>query len=331
MAKAMRKSFLERVSDFFRGRWARAPGDGEAAPVLRISSALVVSGLACVALKWNQPAPVLWAFACLSSGALVGFLFGIPRTVQASDPEGWGYRQQVNTNLEQISDWLTKIIIGLGLVQLKAIPGLLWQAGFRVAASVGDAPTDVSTGIALVLFFGVLGFFVGYLLTRLYLAGAFSRADRAAAGFDQMVSALESKVSLSEREGAPPLAADESKADAGSRGEVSLRTYSDEFERIAATGIPAREKIVLIGVLLERLVLEVAESRDISPPANRRASAVAMARRLAQEGRISGEDAAAFRDFWQVRNEAVHGRFELSEDHAARVLDVAWRLVRVLA
>ncbi len=64
----------------------------------------------------------LWALAYCAAGFLVGFLFGIPRVLQGEDvlpgqqPE---YRQRVNTNLEQISDWLTKIIVGLGLVELR--------------------------------------------------------------------------------------------------------------------------------------------------------------------------------------------------------------------
>jgi len=62
-------------------------------------------------------AALVWAGACLVSGVMVGFLFGIPRTLQSeqagskADTEGrgrhaqQGYAQRVNTNLEQISDW----------------------------------------------------------------------------------------------------------------------------------------------------------------------------------------------------------------------------------
>src|SRR5216684_1230684 len=81
---------------------------------------------------WKSSAiGLLIAGAALAAGVLIGFLFGIPRTQQKegqkSDPtigsqpgvaDGYG----VNTNLEQISDWLTKIIVGVGLVQLTVIP-----------------------------------------------------------------------------------------------------------------------------------------------------------------------------------------------------------------
>src|SRR6185312_11609392 len=68
-------------------------------------------------------ATALWSFAWLAAGGFVGFLFGISKTEQtdtsanASD----GYRQRINTNLEQISDWFTKIIVGIGLINLKEI------------------------------------------------------------------------------------------------------------------------------------------------------------------------------------------------------------------
>ncbi len=68
----------------------------------------------------------VFSVACMSAGAsmlgggLFGFLFGIPRSLQAQKdevaasgrepaaekPSGYG----PNTNLEQISDWLTKIL-----------------------------------------------------------------------------------------------------------------------------------------------------------------------------------------------------------------------------
>jgi hypothetical protein len=42
-----------------------------------------------------------------------------------------------NTNLEQVSDWLTKILIGAGLAELTSIPGGLDQCGGYVAPALG--------------------------------------------------------------------------------------------------------------------------------------------------------------------------------------------------
>lgn len=132
-----------------------------------------------------------WSLGYFSLGFVVGFLFGIPRVLQAEGSrkpgaEGTNYEQRVNTNLEQISDWLTKIIVGLGLVELRVVPSHLqkaaqWMAqSFVAPVAAGAAPSEAATSFAgaLIIFFTVLGFLGGYLTTRLFLAGAFGRADR---------------------------------------------------------------------------------------------------------------------------------------------------------
>jgi hypothetical protein len=87
---------------------------------------------------------ILSGGAALMVGALLGFLFGVPRTLQGERPPdvleepGEGGRPaeyRVNTNLEQISDWLTKILVGVGLVQL----GSIIDAFGDLADSVGPA------------------------------------------------------------------------------------------------------------------------------------------------------------------------------------------------
>src|SRR4051794_37330470 len=62
----------------------------------------------------------LVAAAAFGIGAIVGFLFSIQRTRRPSDSQPQP-RYLPNTNLEDISDWLTKIIVGLGLVELGKI------------------------------------------------------------------------------------------------------------------------------------------------------------------------------------------------------------------
>ena len=134
-----------------------------------------------------------WALAALACGGLIGFLFGIPRVLQDNMPatavretvDGGPeppvrkplYRMQVNTNLEQISDWLTKIIVGFGLIQLRNIPDHLNRLSLFVAGGLGTLPQAQVLAIALLLYFFVIGFLGGYLMTRIYLAQAFSRAD----------------------------------------------------------------------------------------------------------------------------------------------------------
>lgn len=133
--------------------------------------------------------------ACAASvvGTLLGFLFAIPRALPKDQREATGAEATtkgvagsatkaqkstlgVNTNLEEISDWLTKIIVGMGLVNLEKIPAQLKGLGAYFGQSFGDLPGRESLALALLLLFSISGFLMGYLLTRLYLAGAFSRA-----------------------------------------------------------------------------------------------------------------------------------------------------------
>jgi hypothetical protein len=129
---------------------------------------------------------VLTSGAALMVGALLGFLFGIPRTLQGERPpdvledRGEGGRApeyRVNTNLEQISDWLTKILVGVGLVQLSSIIDALGRLADHLGPALGDDTTGPAFALALVVYFAVSGFLVAYLWTRLNLTGAFARAE----------------------------------------------------------------------------------------------------------------------------------------------------------
>jgi len=143
---------------------------------------LVVVVLGFVSMAW---APAAWALAALASGALLGFLFAIPRVVQSDAAGQEPYRQKVNSNLEEISDWLTKIIVGIGLFELSQVPPRFESlARFLVG---GTKYTPAFAGTVLVLFSAV-GFLLFYLLTRLYLSRAFSEADRAANDFNRQVA-----------------------------------------------------------------------------------------------------------------------------------------------
>lgn len=141
----------------------------------------------------DKLSPMLWAVACLASGWIIGFLFGIPRVLQdnnASTFETNGaeqrpdsnnvkpyYRMQVNTNLEQISDWLTKIIVGVGLIELRNLPDALSSLSNFLVRGVGTEPNAQALASSIIVYFTIIGFLGGYLMTRIYLAQAFSRAD----------------------------------------------------------------------------------------------------------------------------------------------------------
>jgi tetratricopeptide (TPR) repeat protein len=141
-------------------------------------------------IRFRIATPLLWAFACLALGAAMGFLFGIPKLAQnAVAPEDdtedknkkksnrRPFRQQPNTNLTDISDWLTKIIVGVGLMQLKDLPAFLKRISLPLAESINPEEPMLAFAVGIVVCFTVVGFLFGYLSTRLFLAAAFFRAD----------------------------------------------------------------------------------------------------------------------------------------------------------
>src|SRR3954466_15129519 len=110
-------------------------------------------------------------------GALAGFTFGIPKTVTSS--AGSDKPKSVytgNTNLEEISDWLTKILVGAGLVELSKVSDALNSFGssFRgtnppPGPSLPLGPFGWIVAPALVITYGVCGFLLAYLWARIYL------------------------------------------------------------------------------------------------------------------------------------------------------------------
>jgi hypothetical protein len=98
-------------------------------------------------------------------GAFIGFIFGIPRTPAAKDSENIA----ANTNLEEISDWITKIIVGVSLVQLNQLSGGIVELGNTLAHGLGDHPSSFVFSVSTMIFYFVGGFFLGYLWSRIYL------------------------------------------------------------------------------------------------------------------------------------------------------------------
>ena len=123
--------------------------------------------------------------AAILSGGLIGFVFAIPRTLQQGLPEGGAGESrkesstwyQANTNLEQISDWLTKIIIGVSLVEIKELPALLQGAAAFARPGLGDTEVAERFAAIIMVYFLIAGFIFAYLWTRLYMVGALRTAD----------------------------------------------------------------------------------------------------------------------------------------------------------
>ena len=127
------------------------------------------------------------------SSFIIGFLFAIPRSTQGEntnskigkkdeqtgeiDSNSRNQRLETNTNLQEISDWLTKMIVGIGLTQLYRVPNLLDTLSTFLSKGFSKNLTMPSFVTALIVFSGSCGFLSGYLMTRLFLASAFALAD----------------------------------------------------------------------------------------------------------------------------------------------------------
>lgn len=144
----------------------------------------VASLLAILVYTWGDwdSLAVAWLVAggAFVAGGLLGFLFGIPRSLAGARDAADAGDYSPNTNLEQISDWLTKILVGVGLVQFTI---LAQHAGelveFLGPAFGGKELGETFAGATLVVF-SISGFLSFYLVTRISLPGAFAHADRAA-------------------------------------------------------------------------------------------------------------------------------------------------------
>ncbi len=112
-------------------------------------------------------------------GWLIGFLFGIPRTVNDVSENKNSHNEikyRINTNLESISDWLTKIIIGVGISQFNNIKNYLMDISnyFSMSMKINNLNPLITT---VIIYFSIIGFFSGYFSTRLILSGALIEAD----------------------------------------------------------------------------------------------------------------------------------------------------------
>jgi hypothetical protein len=120
------------------------------------------------------------AGAAMLSGVLLGFLFGLPRVAVAArgskaDAED-GSGLETNSNLDEVSDWLTKILVGLGLVQLGRISHAVSGIGNELAPGFGALPGAKGFAVGLLLYSVIDGFLIGYIWTRVELSGLFRGA-----------------------------------------------------------------------------------------------------------------------------------------------------------
>jgi len=145
----------------------------------------------------------LWAMAYIVAGGAVGMIFGIPKEMKqvpealatpmnSNSDEVKEYKAQAirirnrnleeNTNLNQISDWLTKVIVGAGLVQLKEIPGFVVRVAEKMSRGLAcnslRMDAAISTSAAMIIYFTIYGFITGYLITKVMITDLLEGSDK---------------------------------------------------------------------------------------------------------------------------------------------------------
>jgi hypothetical protein len=140
-------------------------------------------------------ASMLIGLAAATVGALMGFLFGVPRPIselgaspamipavtnggnRSATPErapamgAGGQGLQASTNLTQVSDWLTKIIVGVGLVEATTIYEKLSTLSLNLGGMLFDGMFGAPLVVPSLMISGaILGFLYAYLFTQLFLA-----------------------------------------------------------------------------------------------------------------------------------------------------------------
>ena len=128
---------------------------------------------------------MLTALAALLVGFFAGFLIGVPKVVSSGQLRLESRAFSPSSNLAEISDWLTKLLLGAGLVSLSRLGGPIGRLIDGVAGGLHGATSDpaiiqaakVTAGTVMIAF-TVLGLLVGYIVTSTWYQG---RLDKQAA------------------------------------------------------------------------------------------------------------------------------------------------------
>jgi hypothetical protein len=157
-------------------------------PVLTVALVMLtanIAGFAAIAASpWYHAIPDVWAMACLAAGALVGFVFGVPKWVRPNGRDAKRERYEPNANIEKLSDWLTKIVVGVGLVELHQIGPTIGRMSDVLAMGVTLGPGRTSSAeeakafaSGVIVYFFAAGVIQGFLLIRMFMTRAWQASE----------------------------------------------------------------------------------------------------------------------------------------------------------
>jgi hypothetical protein len=161
-----------------------------ASPALPLLPIIIYAGSADIgtANSWSVFAiGAAAAVAAIAVGGILGFLFALPRTLEQDS----GSRLlATNSNLDQVSDWLTKILVGLGLIELGRIGAGVGDLGDSMAVALGGGAGAKAFALSIVIYCAIDGFLLGYLWTRIVVSRELKEAAENLAKVTELNEAL---------------------------------------------------------------------------------------------------------------------------------------------
>lgn len=173
-------------------RWSPAPQLSALAKVLAGATLFAVGAgaLSVAGGGWAIAGiSLLIGLAAFLAGALLGFVFGMPRLLArtpggpaADDPNTRTGNRLLESSavLDKISEWLATMLVGIGLTQVLTIPGAVSEFyGFLAETGIGGNAILPFVGTTALILGLLCGFLFMYVYTRLVLTSLFQDVERA--------------------------------------------------------------------------------------------------------------------------------------------------------
>ena len=160
-----------------------ADGENKYHASVAVAFVMLMANIAGIIVVWvarvHLPLGVEWAMMCLASGALVGFLFGVPRTnVPTSSDASSKFKYRANLGLAHKDNCGGG---SCGVQEHQSFETRVHISGQFACVKSNRRGQEQgilhSLALGLIVYFGVAGVIQGYLLTRMYLSEEFAMSE----------------------------------------------------------------------------------------------------------------------------------------------------------